>query len=137
MGSLRPYCNFGVSPRATNFSLPSNQFNVNAFETPAGNFGTCPRNYGRGPGFIQPDLSVLKTTKIFDKAAWEFRAEMFNVVNHPNFANPGTSLIAGGAPGTIGSAQPGFLFGSSNSTIGSLIGIGTSRQIQLSSKITF
>jgi hypothetical protein len=137
VGSLRPDCNFGVSPRAVDFSLPTHQFNPNAFETPAGNFGTCPRNYGRGPGFIQPDLSVLKTTKIFDKLSWEFRAEMFDFVNHPNFANPGSTLVGGGAPGTVGSAQPGFMFGSSTSTIGNLIGIGTARQIQLSSKITF
>lgn len=137
VGSLRPDCNFAVSPRAKNFSLPNNQFNANAFETPAGNFGDCPRNYGRGPGFIQPDLSVVKTTKIAEGLSWEFRAEMFDFVNHPNFANPGTSLVSGGAPGTVGSAQPGFFFGASASTVGNLIGIGTARQIQLSSKITF
>ena len=86
-----PRDNFGVSWKASNYSLPNNQFNPAAFSEPAGNYGTCPRNYGRGPGFIQPDLGILKTTKLFGHVDWEFRGELFNFVNHPNFAGPGTT----------------------------------------------
>ena len=124
VGSLRPDCNFGIAPRALDFHLPGPQFNTAAFSPPAGNYGTCPRNYGRGPGFLQPDVSVLKTTKINAHINWEFRGEMFDVVNHPNFSNPG-------------STTNGFDFGTSFATIGNLVGLGTSRQIQLSSKIIF
>jgi hypothetical protein len=124
VGSLRPDCNFGVSWRAANYSLPGNQFNPEAFSAPAGNYGNCPRNYGRGPGFIQPDLGILKLTKITNRMSWEFRGEMFNFINHPNFAGPGSTFN-------------GFDFGTSYSTIGNLVGLGTSRQIQLSSKIIF
>jgi hypothetical protein len=124
VGSLRPDCNFGVPVRASNYQLPGPQFNTAAFLPPAGNYGTCPRNYGRGPGFLQPDLGIIKTTKITDHLGWEFRGELFNFVNHPNFSNPGTTIN-------------GFDFGTSYSTIGNLIGLGTSRQIQLSSKIIF
>jgi hypothetical protein len=110
--------------RSSSYDLPGPQFNIAAFSPPAGNYGTCPRNYGRGPGFLQPDLGILKTTKITEHASWEFRGELFNFVNHPNFSNPGSTIN-------------GFDFGSSFSTIGNLIGLGTSRQIQLSSKIVF
>jgi hypothetical protein len=124
VGSLRPDCNFDVSWRASNYSLPNNQFNPAAFSAPASNYGTCPRNYGRGPGFIQPDLGILKTTKIAGHVSWEFRGELFNFVNHPNFSG-------------AGSTTNGFDFGVSSSTVGNLVGIGTSRQVQLSSKIVF
>jgi hypothetical protein len=124
-GALRPNCNFNVKVRAANYSLPNNQFNTAALSVPAPDtFGDCPRNYGRGPGFVQPDLSILKTTKIVGRTSLELRAEMFDFVNHPNFSNPGASLN-------------GFAFGQSVSTIGNLVGIGTSRQIQLSGKIVF
>jgi hypothetical protein len=124
VGSLRPDCNFGISPQATNYSLPNNQFNPAAFSAPAGAYGDCLRNYGRGPGFIQPDLGILKTTGISEHVSWEFRGELFNFVNHPNFSGPGTTTN-------------GFGFGTSYSTVGNLVGIGTSRQVQFSSKIIF
>ena len=54
----------------------------------------------------------------------EFRGEFFNIINHPNFANPGATL--GGAG-----------FGQSTSTIGSNLGNGTARQAQLSAKFIF
>jgi len=123
-GSLRPDCNFAVPTRASNYSLPGSQFNIAAFSQPAGNFGTCPRNYARGPGFIQPDIGAVKNTKLGDRLTWEFRGEFFNIVNHPNFSNPGTTVN-------------GFAFGTSTATIGNLVGLGTSRQVQLSTKVIF
>jgi hypothetical protein len=148
IGSLRPNCTPGLMTRAANFSLPNNQFqtgtNVPGFSTPGVGGGDCPRNLGRGPGFIQPDVSVLKTTRIFDRASWEFRAEMFDIVNHPNFSGPGSSLqysSQGTGPNGLPIAglpvTAGFNYGISTGTIGSLVGIGTSRQVQFSSKIIF
>jgi hypothetical protein len=121
--SLRPDCVPGISPRATKWS-PKNQFNVAAFTAPKLAYGTCPRNYGRGTNYLQPDMAVVKTTKLTGRLSWELRAGIFDVLNHPNFSNPG---------GTVN----GFSFGSSYSTIGNLVGQGTSRQIQLSTKIIF
>jgi hypothetical protein len=131
--SRRPDCT-GISPRAVHYSLPANQFNPAAFAPAAGNFGTCPRNFGQGPGFIQPDLDVIKNTKLTEHVTWEFRAEFFDFVNHPNFANPGTSLTSYGPSGVL---NPGYNFGASANTVGNLVGIGTSRQIQLATKISF
>jgi hypothetical protein len=121
--SLRPDCVPGVSPRATQWTY-LNQFNTDAFTAPKLAYGTCPRNYGRGTNYIQPDLGLVKNTKLTERLTWEFRAEAFNIPNHPNFSNPGTTVN-------------GYDFGSSYSTIGSLVGQGTSRQLQISSKLVF
>ncbi len=56
-------------------------------------FGTChPGTLGRdaitGPGFLNTDFSVTKNTKLTEKFTLQFRGEMFDVFNHPNFGNP-------------------------------------------------
>lgn len=61
----------------------------------AGKFtsGTLPRNAFRGPGFFNTDLSIAKHFFAFgDKFDTELRADMFNVFNHTNFANPNTNI---------------------------------------------
>jgi len=52
-------------------------------------YGTLPRNFFRGPGYINFDLAFSKTTDITEKVKFEFRAEFFNIFNHANFTNPG------------------------------------------------
>ncbi len=121
--SLRPDCVFGVSPRASHWTY-TNQFNPDAFSAPRLAYGTCPRNYGRGTNYIQPDFGLVKNTKLTDRLTWEFRAEAFDMFNHPNFSNPATTVN-------------GYNFGVSTSTVGSLVGQGTSRQVQISSKFIF
>ena len=54
----------------------------------------------------------------------EFRAEFFNIFNHPAFAQPDTTF---GTPG----------FGEIFNTLGSTLGAGTSRQIQFALKFSF
>lgn len=61
-----------------------------------GNFG---RNLFRGPFQTNHDLSVVKTTKLSERANIEFRAEFFNVFNHPAFQSP---QAAGGSFGNYG-----------------------------------
>jgi hypothetical protein len=121
--SLRPDCVTGVSWKPANWSA-TNEFNIDAFTAPKLAFGNCPRNLGRGPGYIQPDFGLVKHTKLIGHLVWEFRGEVFNLPNHPNFSSPGGQVN-------------GYSFGSSYATIGNLVGQGTSRQFQLSSKIVF
>ena len=68
-------------------------------------YGTYPRNFLRGPGYVNFDLAFAKTTAITERLKLEFRAEFFNIFNHANFLNPnvinnGDGTFAGGAPGT-------------------------------------
>jgi hypothetical protein len=56
-------------------------------------FGSMPRNYLRGPGINQLNMSVFKNTKVGERVTVQFRAEAFNVLNHPN---PGYGVNAAG-----------------------------------------
>jgi hypothetical protein len=56
-------------------------------------FGTMPRNYLKGPGINQLNMSVFKTTKIGERVKMQFQASAFNVLNHPN---PGYGVNANG-----------------------------------------
>jgi len=51
-------------------------------------FGDEGRDSLHGPTFKQWDLAVYKTTAITERLSMQLRAEFFNVLNHPNFANP-------------------------------------------------
>jgi hypothetical protein len=56
-------------------------------------YGTLPRNFFRGPGRINFDLAVAKTTPLYpERVSLEFRVEFFNILNHAEFANPDTTL---------------------------------------------
>lgn len=122
---LRPNLVPGQSIKASNYSVPGSQFNPAAFVAPpAFTYGNLPRNAGRGPGFAQVDLGVSKTTQLTERMGLQVRAELFNVFNHPNFNSPSGLLN-----------DPNF--GKSTSTIGDLVGTGTSRQAQLALKLIF
>lgn len=53
-----------------------------------GQFGNAGRNIFRGPGLKVWDLSLVKSWKATERFTVQLRAEFFNVLNHPNFANP-------------------------------------------------
>jgi outer membrane receptor protein involved in Fe transport len=79
-------------------------FNRDAFAMPAqGTFGNGGRNPVRGSGINNWDLSIFKVTDFpwfgrhqgwnaAETAKLEFRAEMFNVWNHPQYGDPGTTF---------------------------------------------
>jgi hypothetical protein len=46
------------------------------------------RNIFRDSGFKNWDFSLLKNWKFTERFSAQFRAEFFNILNHPNFANP-------------------------------------------------
>jgi hypothetical protein len=55
-------------------------------------YGTLPRNYLRGPGAINLDFELSKTTAITERVKLEFRTEFFNLFNHANFYYPNTNI---------------------------------------------
>ncbi|MGH9454629.1 MAG: TonB-dependent receptor domain-containing protein, partial [Terriglobia bacterium] len=70
-------------------------FNTTAFAPNAlGTFGSAPRNILRGPALANVDFGLMKKFPIREEAAIQFRAEFFNVFNHPNFGTPVSNLNA-------------------------------------------
>jgi hypothetical protein len=51
-------------------------------------FGNLGRDSLRGPAFKELNFSIFKNTNLTEHAVLQFRAEFFNIFNHPNFANP-------------------------------------------------
>ena len=89
-------------------------------------FGNLGRNALHGPGFHNVDFSVLKNTKITEAVRAQFRAEIFDILNHTNFGNPNLTATPGSTTfGVIQSTR--FPTGES----------GSSRQIQLTMKVIF
>ena len=122
----RPDCVPGVSVYATSKSI-NDWLNPAAFSMPAaGTFGNCPNGDFYGPSLKQFDLSLLKETRLGESRNLEFRAEFFNVFNHPNFDVLSMNNFYG---------TPAF--GQMFATLGKTIGGGTSRQIQLALKLRF
>lgn len=70
--------------------------NSAAFALPAPfTFGNAGRNILYGPGLVDADFSLFKDFPIKERAKLQFRAEMFNIFNHPNFGSPNTTLNTG------------------------------------------
>src|SRR4029079_9587644 len=66
-------------------------FNPAAYAKPAnGTFGTSPPNKMYGPGQYQWDIALFKNVVVKDRQSFQFRAEVFNFLNHPNLNNPST-----------------------------------------------
>jgi hypothetical protein len=54
-------------------------------------FGNTGMGIMLGPGQFNFDASILKTTRVTEKSTLQFRAEFFNLLNHPQFNNLGLS----------------------------------------------
>lgn len=57
-----------------------------------GTLGTTPRNWLRGPGYWNVDLSIMKHFSVHEEMQLQFRAEFFNIFNNVNFSNPEREL---------------------------------------------
>ena len=111
-GTGRSILGFGANDRPNLIGNPelsdpttSRWFNTAAFAFPApGTFGNAGRNILEGPGFQNVNASLLKNTKLTERVNLQFRAEAFNLFNHPNFNLPDNFL---GSPtfGRITSAR--------------------------------
>jgi len=103
---------------------PTQWFNPAAFLMPPANsgfFGNLGRNTLIGPGLFDWDFSAIKDTTIRERAALQFRAEIFNLLNHTNFNTP--NLIT-------------FTPSGVSPTAGAIISTATtSRQIQFALKL--
>ena len=90
------------------------------------------RNQYRGPKYFDMDMALFKTFRIKETASLGIGMSAFNVFNHPNFANPDSSL----GDGTFG--QITGTLGVPTSPYGNFLGFDSSvRVVQLSAKINF
>ena len=104
-------------------------FDTSCFVPPTditGTFGDAGRGIIRGPGSFNVDASLIKNTKI-GRYTTEIRVEAFNLLNHPQFANPNT---------TVGNAAVGTISAMLSSPSCSLCGT-TERQVQVGVKVKF
>ena len=103
-----------------------------------GTFGLMGRNTFRDSGFKNWDFSMHKSWKWRERYSAQFRAEFFNFINHPNFANPYGGQNGWGhndpsVPGEFGCGCATPDVAASNPVIGS----GGSRAVQLGLKLAF
>jgi hypothetical protein len=120
--------------------------NPAAFTIPQpGTFGNLGRFALHGPGLAQLDFTLHKRFYIRENENVEFRAEIYNLLNHTNFNNPPAVLSnsLGIAAGNLQPGQPftspaaGAAFGVANATVSKDVGLGAQRQIQLSLRFNF
>lgn len=80
-------------------------------------YGTVAPNAIEGPGIDNLDLALLKNGPITERVSYQFRAEFFNILNHPSFSGIDTTVT--------------------DSTFGVVNGADSPRNIQLALKILF
>ncbi|MBI3933991.1 MAG: TonB-dependent receptor, partial [Acidobacteria bacterium] len=114
----------GSIPQGTKLGTPDLYYDPCAFviQTP-GFFGSLGRNTVVGPGLANVDFSLFKNTPLREGLNLQFRAEMFNLLNRPNFSLPNADLFRNIAGSRRGDA--GQITGTST----------TSRQIQFGLKL--
>jgi hypothetical protein len=106
----RPNLVPGVSPVPSNQSI-NNWVNPAAFAEPdAYTFGNAPRFLSdfHGPKYFGWDMGIQKYWSVTESRRLQFRFEMFNALNHPDFFQPDTNL---GDVGTIVNGLPTGNFG--------------------------
>jgi hypothetical protein len=73
--------------------VPGSWFNPCAFaEAATGAFGNEGRNALQGPGYSNWDFSAFKNIQLTERNQLQFRAELFNFVNHTNLRLPETDI---------------------------------------------
>jgi hypothetical protein len=119
-GPQRPDLVPGVPIYLDNDNDPTTWLNPKAFALPPpGSFGNLGRGLIRGPGIKNVDASLSKNWRFGERYNIQFRAEAFNIFNHPNFVGVDTALTfvnnindpnfgkpANGSFGTLNATQP-------------------------------
>ena len=89
--------------------------------------GNSGRNVFRNPGFIETDASLVKKFRITENHNVQFRAEAYNLFNHPNFGFAAANL----------NINTPTSFGKFSQTLGTQTSSGSSRTLQLAMRYDF
>jgi hypothetical protein len=128
---VRPFLNPAFSGPVV-LGNPSEWFNPNAFIAPPSNsgfYGNLGRDTYIGPGLATWDFSVFKDTRVSERMSLQFRAELFNLLNHANFNTPNLITFVLQAP-------PNTTVPEQSPTAGQVTSTSTtSRQVQFGLKL--
>lgn len=130
LGADRPNCVSNPTPPGF-VQTREKWFDTNAFAPqPQGTFGNCGRATVRGAGLDNLDFNVFKNTHVNESVEIQFRAEFFNLWNHPNFCCPQRNSAFSGFSG------PGMTV-NVPATFGVISSAGDPRIIQFGLKFVF
>jgi hypothetical protein len=135
-GTERPDLVPGVSLTPPGGKKVAEWINPAAFATPAGEFGTAPRDLVRGPGTWQVDLGIAKHIPLTERASLEFRSEFFNIFNHSQLGPPQSTFNPANTTG-FGSIITTVNLNTSIISPITPVGSGTPREIQFALRIAF
>ena len=116
------------------------RFNPDAFETPntyPGRQGTLGRNVMRGFPLEQLNLTIRREFQLYERARLQFRAEMFNALNHPAFADPSGAMQSTEFGYSTQMVSQSLGRGGLNGGLNPLYQIGGPRSIQLALRLVF
>ena len=105
--------------------------NPNAFALPASGLGDAPRNFVRGFGEWQMDFAIRREFPVHESLKLQFRAEAFNVFNHPNFGIISPNF------GTSNFGQATATLANSLGVLSPLYQMGGPRSMQFALKLLF
>jgi Carboxypeptidase regulatory-like domain/TonB-dependent Receptor Plug Domain len=130
---LRPVYLYGSQyPGGRILNGGANNTESPAFTAPAGtDSGNAPRNFVRGFGAVQVNLAARKEFPLSERFRLQFRAETFNLLNHPNFGYVDPTL----SDATFGQATK--MLNQSLGTVSALYQQGGSRSMQFALKLVF
>ncbi len=138
IGTQRP--NYVHAPRSicsrSTYTSHTNQscLDATAYALPAPyTFGNSHRNDISGPGQINVNFSMFKNFPLYERLSAQFRAEAFNLFNHPNPQSPGNGVTTLPSANSAG----GFTL-TQSTTFGTIIAAqNNGRVLQLAAKINF
>ena len=87
----QPSCWFYISSNPSCVALAPSASSAFAVPTQY-SYGNSGRNILRAQSLKQLDFTLMKNFRVRETMAFEFRAEMFNILNHPTFAAPATAI---------------------------------------------
>jgi outer membrane receptor protein involved in Fe transport len=85
---------FYLNPEANNTCINPASAEYVGLLAGSGIFGNAARNTERTPGINNTNLNITKRTRISENKIIEFRAELFNVFNHPQFVQSPSTVLA-------------------------------------------
>jgi hypothetical protein len=141
-GTERPDLVPGISLTPQGGKSVAEWINPAAFAIPAGEFGTTPRDFLRGPGTWQIDLGIGKRIPLTERMSLDFRSEFFNVFNHPQLGPPQATCDVSSSSPTGCPTGFGSIITTVNSNTAIVnpitpVGSGTPREIQFALRLAF